>query len=184
MNSEREILGPPIPTGILFVGGIHGVGKSTFCRHFSQLHRIPHYSCSTIIEQTKNIKFSENKQTHDVCGNQRDLINAIELIKQLNGNFLLDGHFCLRDVNGNINEIETDVFKNIMPSVIIILEAEPADILKRRPEMGMSLEEIEQFLKKETTRALEISDALNVPIYRAALSDCGNTYSFSPINKG
>ena len=164
---------------ILFFGGIHGVGKSTFC---DKLHKdlcIDTVSASYLIKSEKELIEQENydKKVQDISNNQSLLLKALKK-KSLSGDFILDGHFCLLNANGNIERIPLDTFKQINPRVLFLLEAEPEDVVKnleRRDGKKYDIELIKEMLKEERSYAEHISNTINKPLSIIQHSDYLNT---------
>lgn len=147
---------------ITFIGGIHGVGKSTFAKKLSKKMGIPHFSCSKLIEESRKERFSRSKAVANVSANQNELTAALDTIRNSHPSFLLDGHFCLLDSDSKITQIPTQTFIDINPQRILVLNT-PADFIKvRRPEMRLSIEEINSFQKAEIEYARSIAEMLQI----------------------
>lgn len=156
---------------MIILGGVHGVGKSYFCKILKQQIRINTYSASTLIADQKNSTLTKNKFTKNITENQQHLITAIEAIEQRNTNFLLDAHFCLLDNNGAIVKIPQNIFRQLKPQAILILTEDPQIIAERRKARdGILLDarEIEMHQKEECTHSLTVANALDIPhrVYR------------------
>jgi adenylate kinase len=65
---------------IIFIGGVHGVGKTFLCNTVREELDIDHYSASDLIKKVKNVKFPTNKHIKGIGGNQNALIIALENI--------------------------------------------------------------------------------------------------------
>lgn len=103
----------------------------------------------------------------DIDENQRFLLNAIECLRRDEGECILDGHFCLLDVQGQIMRIQPDTYAMLNPDLMVLLTEEPAIIAERRLKRdGVKQEtsEIQAFQDEERQYAEEISDWLNVPL--------------------
>ncbi len=69
---------------LIFLGGIHGVGKSHLCAKISESCSVCHISASNSIRQHREI--SIKKTVNDIDGNQNILIDEIKkmiLIKNI-----------------------------------------------------------------------------------------------------
>lgn len=149
-------------TGITFIGGIHGVGKSTFAKKLSGKLGLPHFSCSKLIEDSRKESFSKSKAVANVSANQNDLTSVLNIVRNNHPSFLLDGHFCLLDSDSKITQISVQTFSDINPQRIIVLST-PAELIKvRRPEMRLSIEEIDSFQKAEIEYARDIATMLQI----------------------
>ena len=68
---------------MIILGGVHGVGKSYFCKMLEQQIRITTYSASTLIADQKNSELTKNKFTKNISENQQHLITAIEASREI-----------------------------------------------------------------------------------------------------
>lgn len=82
---------------MIFISGIHGVGKTFFCNLVKKEAGIETYSASALITQKKHAGFSKDKLISDIGSNQHYLLQAVDELKSSGHNFILDGHFCLLD---------------------------------------------------------------------------------------
>jgi adenylate kinase len=106
---------------IIFVGGIHGVGKSQFSNRASQILRIPHFSASELITKQRKAPAAINKRVEDVGDNQDALITAIESHSIKDTKFILDGHFCVFDSADIVQTIPIKTFQKLSPAAVIVL---------------------------------------------------------------
>ncbi|MGG4397400.1 ATP-binding protein [Paenibacillus thiaminolyticus] len=106
---------------IIFVGGIHGVGKTFMCKKMSIDLNINHYSASKLISKMTNEDFSTNKKVDRINENQELLIQSIIKNTVDDELFLLGGHFILLHKNGEISKVPYMTFKVMQPKAIIIL---------------------------------------------------------------
>ena len=51
---------------MIFVGGIHGVGKTSFCKKISKAYSLEFYSASALISEIKKEQFSKNKMVEHI----------------------------------------------------------------------------------------------------------------------
>lgn len=152
---------------LIFVGGIHGVGKSTFCIKLSNDHGIKAHSASKLIALKKNETFKKNKRIQDINSNQMYLLEALDEVES-NKVCLLDGHFCLLDINGLITRIPKQTFIDISPRVIVILIDSVNEIISRlqaRDSHVHNYSVIKDFQDEEISYAKIISEELNVPLF-------------------
>lgn len=153
---------------MIFISGVHGVGKTYFCDLLKQKIAINTYSASTLISEKKKSRFSNDKLIPDIDDNQQYLIDAVQELRQSEGNFILDGHFCLLNEKGVITRIPSDTFTSLRPEAIILLTEDPNIISCRRKErdgMNISIHEIEDFQNKEIAYALEIAKDIDAKIF-------------------
>lgn len=89
---------------MILVGGIHGVGKTTLCKYIEKEFGLSHYSSSALISKLKKKQFTD-KRIENIDSNQDFLIEALCNMNLKNQEYLLDGHFCLLNKNGEIVNI-------------------------------------------------------------------------------
>lgn len=80
---------------IIFIAGVHGVGKTTICNKIKKEVNLNTYSSSDLIKRYNSSILSEEKQVNDVNDNQDILLKAISKFVDNNEVILLDGHFTL-----------------------------------------------------------------------------------------
>lgn len=171
---------------IIFIGGIHGVGKSTFAREISSKNNIPFYSSSELISKLKGEIFT-NKWTTNISSNQELLIESIKKTFIEKKVYMLDGHFCLLNNNEQISRIPIETYKGIGIDYIIVLvdkETNIFDRLKERDDIEYNIELIESFQKEETEYAKKVAMELKIPIkFINITSDKKNTEIEGIINE-
>lgn len=138
---------------IVFVSGVHGVGKSTLCGKLSETFGWTHYSCSDLIKQNSDY-IESSKLVSSADKNQQALLRGLsQLTEEV---VLLDGHFCLLDKREQVIELKFDVFDAISPSAILFVTCEEATIhqrLKKRGGHVLDLEKIIELQKHEAERS-------------------------------
>lgn len=164
---------------MIFVGGIHGVGKSYFCALAKKRFGLNTYSSGVLIADYKKESYPSEKRVTDVTGNQNILQLAIKKIKEPTDCYLLDGHFCLLDKMGHIKEIASIVFEELNPKAIFVLTALPEIIserLKARDGIFYNVQIIENFQNHEVQYAQRI--ALKLGIALEICSDIEKGFDF------
>ncbi|BFT76142.1 ATP-binding protein [Paenibacillus sp. P36] len=151
---------------LIFIGGIHGVGKTSLCKLLSKEYNIPSYSASKLISDAKNIEFADNKRVKDIDNNQEILIRALNQI-DINSKFiLLEGHFCLINEFGQITRIPKQTFYNLYPKAFILLKESVEEIstrLRNRDAQLFNKSFLESFQEEEIAYAKEVSQSLQIP---------------------
>ncbi|MBD2569276.1 ATP-binding protein [Anabaena lutea] len=151
---------------IIFVGGIHGVGKTTLCKNIESRYNIKHFSASNLIAEEKTEEHLRNKQVKNIAGNQDFLVTAINKYFKSEHWYLLDGHFCLLNKDNEITKIPYSTYEDISPSAILILVDEPENIYTRlslRDSIKYNLALLRSFQEQEIDYADYIKDKLNIP---------------------
>lgn len=155
-----------VPSSTLFVGGVHGVGKSTICRKVLDALG---YKCLTasflISEFGKRVESS--KAVIDVSGNQAALISQWNIERKGHHRLALDGHFSLVDSEGRIAPVDVAVFQNIGPDKFVLIRGDCEEIAKRlkdRDGQKWSAAFVEDFQCVEEEHARHVSEKLNAPL--------------------
>ena len=154
-------------SSIIFLGGIHGVGKTTMCEKFFALSGYYCVTASSLIREY-GTKPDDSKKVGDITDNQAKLIRQLRIKKKSHNHILLDGHYCLIDDSKRICQIESDVFQKINPSCLFLLKGSPIKIasrLSRRDSMEWTEEFIEEFQKYEESHAKQLSFGLRIPLH-------------------
>lgn len=166
---------------IIFVAGIHGVGKTTLCKYIFQKYNIKHYTASTLIAEAKERPFT-TLFIKDIDKNQTTLINAVNQIRDENQEYILDGHFCLLNEFKSIERVPPKTFELLGIKTIIVLTENINTIytrLKDRSGIEYSLDMLYKLQEDELDYSYEISSVLNVPYI---VLDVSNTDEIS-LNK-
>lgn len=153
---------------MLFICGIHGVGKSYFCQEVKNRLNFDTYSASSMIAERKHMAFSSDKLIPDIDDNQQYLLEAIDELNSVSRQYILDGHLCLLDANGAVQRISLNTFTKLKIDAILLLTEKAEIIAERRAErdrMHNSIENIRLFQAEEFRYASEIGTLLNIPIH-------------------
>ena len=153
---------------MIFISGVHGVGKSYFCKLVKDSIGIASYSASKLIADKKQKRFSKDKLIPDIDENQQYLLQAIDELRLSGKDFILDGHFCLLNAEGDIYRIPYETFSSLKPEAIILLTESPFVIAKRRSDrdnVTVSPESIDAFQKEEITYAKEVAEKLKAKLF-------------------
>lgn len=149
---------------MIFISGVHGVGKSYFCEEIVKAEiEINIYSASTLISAKKKSGFSSDKLIPNIDDNQQYLLQAVNELRATEGTFILDGHFCLLNADGQIQRIRYDTFMLLRPEVILLLTEDPEIIVKRRQtrdNQNVTIDAMKKFQDAEVTYASEVAKAL------------------------
>jgi adenylate kinase len=118
---------------MIFLGGVHGVGKTSMCAGVSERFGLRVISASAIIREERERPSSDSRTAvFNVAGNQGLLVRGVHrIVTDIPERYLLDGHFALRTLAGDIEEIDADVFRAIGVSGLICLVDDPGAIAQR-----------------------------------------------------
>lgn len=153
---------------VIFIAGIHAVGKTTACKLISDEFGIPHFSASQIIKGEKLSAVDEkSKLVVNVDDNQRLLIQGVSRLLN-RGSFLLDGHFTMRrKSDGGIEVIHEDVFRELLIAGVVLYTDHPDEISKRmlaRDGVLHPIEMIKSHQDVEISHAKHVASTLGVPL--------------------
>lgn len=156
-----------IPMISLFIGGIHGVGKSHFSSQLGSILKMPYFSAGDLISKWKKDSAHPDKRVKDIVDNQDSLIAAIQELGLSSFSFILDGHFCVLDAAGNIQKIPMETFKALAPECVILLVDDVLAIQKRlyqRDGKEHPSDKLESMQRAETKYAGQVCEHLKIPI--------------------
>lgn len=153
---------------MVFVGGIHGVGKSSICRDLSEQLGIAHVSASQLVQPARGTLPGKRTHVDDIDSNQQKLVDSLQAFRGEHDRLILDGHFCLVQENGQTAPVPDWVFELIDPSGLILLTREPSLIQKNlydRDGEKHSVRFLAEFQDREIARAQEIAFALQIGLF-------------------
>ena len=150
----------------IFLGGIHGVGKTTLCE---QIFAPAGYYCITasMLIKAYGLDIDRDKRVKDVVDNQTALIEQLKTVKQSHQQLLLDGHYCLINSQNQFESIDVDVFRKMNPSAFILLKGCPKEIAKRLSNRdGKEWDQVfvKRFQVAEDEHARYVSGKLKIPL--------------------
>lgn len=160
LNNGRVVI-------MVFVGGVHGVGKSYFTKKITKQYNVKVYAASVIIANSKEKLFDADKRVTDIGGNQNHLIRVVEELNASEGFYLLDGHFSLLNRYGVVERINLETFTSIKPAGIIVLTEAPHVIAERRKlrdGVDYDIQDMDYFQTQEVVYARKIAQTMDIPI--------------------
>lgn len=150
---------------IIFIGGIHGVGKGTLCKKISKKFSLEHLSASEVLKWNE-LSAKSNKNVENFKSTQSRLISGLKRIIKNNNTYLLDGHFCLLNKKGVPEKVTEDTFLKIRPKAIIVMTEDIniiLDRLKCRDNSNYNYKTLSKMQDLELNYSKEISIKLKVP---------------------
>ena len=119
-------------TGTLsFIGGIHGVGKSTICTDICQKTGLTYLSASELIKWKEINNDPLNKKVLNIRGTQDRLIMGLQHAMHEGNDYLLDGHYCLLDSKGTITSVPIETFESMKPASLHLITGDILQIKRR-----------------------------------------------------
>lgn len=150
----------------VFVGGIHGVGKSSLCTNCANSLGIASHTASELIRRYSNRDTGLYKEVVSVSGNQDSLINALRALPSI-GPYLLDGHFVIRSKTAGISIVPLSTFEAIAPRGIILVTGDPEVASQRmlaRDAICVSATELSEMQRLEIDQARIVARTLGVKL--------------------
>lgn len=152
-------------SNISFIGGIHGVGKSTICKDLCSKLDIEYLSASEVLKWTDMNKDPRNKKVEDISITQDRLVNGLLNIIKKDSHYLLDGHYCLFDKVGKVARVPFTTFESINPVSLYLITGDINTIksrIEQRDNRTYNCELLKDMQTEEIAYAKELSIKLNV----------------------
>lgn len=160
----------------IFVGGVHGTGKSSFCRQLKE-----HLMCECVSASTLLNWKSKSKQVNDVPRNQAILAELLQSHTQGDASYIIDGHFALWNKNDECEVVPLETFTSLNLDAIIIITCAPELIHKRleeRDDLIYKLENITNLQTSEIEQAKYIAESLDIPLMIVNMDENFDFYNF------
>lgn len=151
----------------MFIGGIHGVGKSSICYDICRDLNIQYLSASELLKWNEINEDPKNKKVASIPDTQTRLILGLQKAVKKNDYYLLDGHYCLLNSKNKIIRVPLDTFKQINPIRLILILDEVSEIKRRleaRDNRLYDLDLLALLQNEELAYAKELSQALWVDL--------------------
>jgi len=165
---------------IIFIGGIHGVGKGTLCEKVCNDLNLRHLSASEVLKW-EEISDKENKLVKDFTFTQNRLITNLQQIVKENERYVLDGHYCLLNKDNVPEKIDFDTFRILDPFAFIIVVDEIQEVKRRlenRDNREYDFDLLSKFQELETEYSEELAEQLNKPHKTIKSQDTHNLKTF------
>jgi adenylate kinase len=165
-------------SNISFIGGIHGVGKSTICNSLCAALNVRYLSASEVLKWIEINDDAKNKKVQDIPLTQDRLIAGLIKRVEKNHHYLLDGHYCLLDKNSKIVKVPFETFEAINPvslHLIIGVVSEIKSRLELRDKKIYDYQLLDDMQNHEIDYAKELSKKLGVSL------SMGNEKNYSKI---
>lgn len=151
---------------LAFIGGIHGVGKSTICKTICNNLKINYLSASDVIKWNELNEDVKNKKVNNIPHTQYLLIDGLSKLIEKEKFYLLDGHYCLLNKDNVITKIPYETFKMINPnSLHLIINDNISEIkfrIEKRDKRSYDYNLLENMQNMEIDYAKELSAKLDI----------------------
>jgi len=167
-------------SNISFIGGIHGVGKSTICKDLCSQLDIQYLSASEVLKWVEINVDAKNKKVEDISLTQDRLINGLLNTVKKGGLYLLDGHYCLFNKTENVMRVPIATFEAINPVSLHLITGDVDTIksrIEQRDSRNYSYEALQNMQEQEIAYAKELSIKLNVKLSIGSEKDYSEIYS-------
>ena len=164
---------------MIFVCGVHGVGKTQYCKSLGRETGRRCFSASELILKRGKENF-HHKKVENIKLNQRFLIDEVEARKSTGIDFILDGHLCLLNQAGKIELINEAVIRALKIDLLIVLVDKPYAIQERMKQRDGILWD-EQFIKVFQEKEIEYAQKLGVDLnidYKIVFNDIDSQANF------
>jgi adenylate kinase len=162
----------------IFIGGVHGAGKTTFSKELVRLLGASHVTAGGLIRESASSSARVtvgigDKAVPDVDANQLLLLRGLGVFRARIGPspVLLDGHFVLLDATGAIAEIPLAVYEVIAPCAVLLVEADAGTIRRRlleRDGEAPTSATLAELMVRERAHAEHVCAALGLPLWSIA----------------
>ena len=147
--------------------GIHGSGKTTYCRMMEKKERIPYFSASDLINKTIKLNQNKTKKIDQIDGRQAVLVSEVKKIREQYKEYILDGHLCLINDAGKIERIQEEVFCDLGISKIYVVKTDEKlilDRMKKRDDIDWTLDFVKSFQREEIKYAKYLSETYGLEL--------------------
>lgn len=152
---------------VAFIGGIHGVGKSSICQQVCRELNMEYLSASELLQWKDINEDAKNKKVKDIPHTQNRLLLGLMNTVQNGKYYLLDGHYCLLNSSNEIEKIQLEVFKQINPFSLNLILGNISAVkkrLKKRDNKSYDYELLERLQNEELTYAKQLSKTLGITL--------------------
>lgn len=155
--------------GCIFVGGVHGSGKTTLCECIQKELNCHYISASQLLNWSKKEKNVENVEE-----NQKKLKELLVKEMQNDELYLIDGHFALWNEKNECEKVPLDFFCGLSIKCLVLAEESENVISKRlliRSRLEISADNILKMMIAEKEQAQYVCSQLGIPIYKVHSCD-------------
>ncbi|MEP7264849.1 MAG: ATP-binding protein [Bacteroidota bacterium] len=159
---------------IAFIGGIHGVGKSTVCNKICKELDLHYLAASDLINWKKISENINNKKVENISTTQDLLIIGLSNTIKKNKSYLLDGHYCLLNGKNEIINVPLNTFEKIKAvslNLIIGNIEEIKDRLEDRDNRVYDLDLLNRMQESELYYAKKLSKTLGITLNTGTVND-------------
>lgn len=150
----------------MFIGGVHGVGKTTICKASLDPLGFDCISASELIRRHVTMHKTD-KRVRNVGKNQDVLVAESNKEKLKSLLYGLDGHYCLLNKDGVIERLSIEVFRSLGFDLLALVDSTVDEVVKHlqaRDGTKWSKKTVAALMSAERTHARRVAKALNMPL--------------------
>jgi adenylate kinase len=155
--------------GVIFLAGIHGVGKGYVGEPVAKRLGIHYAKASDLIRAEKGrATWTTEKHVAEIEDNQEALARSVLRLVESEFTILLDGHFVLRDTAGNPQKLPVSLFSKLPVAAAVLLHTDARTVATRLHERdGVMREEadIRNLAGAEAEHAASVCNELGIPLF-------------------
>lgn len=152
----------------VFVGGVHGVGKTFLAKPAAAKLGMTYATASQLIRDERGrATWDSSKAVGEIRENQAALVAAVNRLRLTGHALLLDGHFVLRRMPGEHERLPMSVFRDLACTSVLLLVCPTEVVLARMADRNNSSwdrDELIEFAKAEASHAAQVCAALAIPL--------------------
>src|SRR5690348_3571107 len=123
-----------IPQPIVFVGGVHGSGKTTLCKWLANHLAAAHVTAGSLIREAASAEHvvtvgAQDREVLAVTADPMVLLRCLAAYQARTSDdrpILLDGHFTLMSPEKGIVDVPSAVLAAIAPVAVLLVRTNPA----------------------------------------------------------
>jgi len=150
----------------VFVGGIHASGKSYLSQNIISSYGYHCVSASQLIANGRG-EVNSDKSVSSIDENQQLLLAGIKKAQSIYSHLAIDGHFCLINEKGKVEEIPFETFESLNPE-LIVLAMPPLMVIKQRLAQRKNKTALRtslgKFQQHELEYAKRVAKQLDIPL--------------------
>ena len=150
----------------MFIGGVHGVGKTTICKASLDPLGFDCISASELIRRHVTMHKTD-KRVRNVGKNQDVLVAESNKEKLKSLLYGLDGHYCLWNKDGAIERLPVEVFGSLGFDLLALVDSTVDEVVKHlqaRDRTKWSKKTVAALMSAERTHAKRVSKELGIPL--------------------
>ena len=162
--------------GTIFVGGVHGVGKTDICMRVAKQLKLSHFSASAMIKALDSSAVKQHTKSVDsVPKNQDLLVQAVtQFLSSDTTRLILDGHFAVPNIVSQFEIVSAGTFEQLQLEGIAVCFDDTSEIYARRilrDKNSIGIHEIEAIQRIELEHGNFVAKSLGIPFFKVKAFD-------------